>query len=746
MAVSPRRFALGGFLFLLLASACVVSVLLPSGRAAAGQSRNDPAPPPPAPVRPVVDDYYGTKVIDPYRYMENLKDPEVQAWMKAQNDFTRAVLARIPGREQLLRRIEQLDQSAPYKVSDVQRYQGERFYYQKMLASEEVSKLYERVGLSGNEKLLVDPGKFVTAPGTHYSLDYYVPSYDGHYVAYGASPGGSEDAVIHILDVSTGRDTGETIDRSWYGGISWLPDNRSFFHVRFQKLGQGAGPAERRLKSRVYLHRVGTDPESDSAIFGYGVNPEIDLDPADASFVVTDPRTTFVLAGVNRGFRNELTIYTAPVASMGKPAPPWRKLCGPEEAVTGFDWRGDELYLITHKNAPRFKVIRTSFSHPNLASAAVVIPAGKAVITNITAAPDALYVQELDGGIGRLLRAPYGGGSPELVPLPVEGTLGLFGGDPRLPGLLLALTSWTKAYRIYRYDPATRQITNTGLQPPGPFDNPADVEAAEVEARSYDGTMVPLSIISRKGLKLDGSHPALLSGYGAYGITMPQYFDPRSLAWLERGGVLAVAHVRGGGEYGEEWHQGGMKQNKPNTWRDFIACAEYLIQHGYTSPEKLAGEGGSAGGILIGRAFTARPDLFAAALDDVGLSDMIRDMFSPDGPLNVPEYGGLDTREGFENLYEISAYYHVKSGTHYPAVMLTTGINDPRVVSWEPSKMAARLEAASAGGRPVLLRVDYQGGHGGWGATRTQMDVLRADQWSFLLWQFGIRGFHPQTP
>ncbi len=323
-------------------------VLILSGvnpRGTRGQSSTSP---PVASVRPVTDDYFGTKITDPYRYMENLKDPEVQAWFRAQDNYTRAVLEKIPGRQQLLERIKQLDQSAPYRIGDVQRYEGDKYYYEKRLATEDVSKLYERDGLGGEEKLLVDPGKFVTAPGTHYSLNYYVPSYDGRYIAYGVSPGGSEDAVIHILDTSTGRDTGETIDRSWYGGITWLPDNRSFFHVRFQKLGPGADPNERRLKSRVYLHRVGTDPESDPAIFGYGVNPEINLDPADSSFVSTDPRTTFVLAGVNHGFENDLTIYLAPLASVGKPDTHWTKLCGPEQAITGFDWHGDDLYLLTH--------------------------------------------------------------------------------------------------------------------------------------------------------------------------------------------------------------------------------------------------------------------------------------------------------------------------------------------------------------------------------------------------------------
>ena len=284
---------------------------------------------------------------------------------------------------------------------------------------------------------------------------------------------------------------------------------------------------------------------------------------------------------------------------------------------------------------------------------------------------------------------------------------------------------------------------DTKLQPLGAFDEPADVESKETKVSSYDGTLVPLSLIYKKGIKLDGSHPTLLDGYGAYSITIDPEFNPRYLAWIEQGGVLAFAHVRGGGEYGEEWHRAGMLQNKPNTWRDFIACAEYLIKQGYTSSAKLAGQGGSAGGILIGRAFTERPELFAAALSDVGLSDMIRDMFSPDGPLNVPEYGDLKDRQGFQNLFEMSAYYHVKDGTHYPAVMITTGINDPRVVPWEPGKMAARLQAATASGKPVLLRVDYHGGHGTIGGTKTQAEELSADKWSFLLWQFGVPAYQP---
>lgn len=329
--------------------------------------------------------------------------------------------------------------------------------------------------------------------------------------------------------------------------------------------------------------------------------------------------------------------------------------------------------------------------------------------------------------------------------MPFDGNIALDGGDSRLDGALFDLSAWTRAPKIYEYIPDKKAVEDTKLQTLGKFDEPSEIESIEIKVPSHDGTMIPLSLIFKKGIVLDGSHPTLLSGYGAYSITIDPYFTPLWLAWIEQGGVLAFAHVRGGGEYGEEWHQGGMMQNKPNTWRDFIACAEFLVRSRYTSPTRLAGEGGSAGGILIGRAITERPDLFAAALDDVGLSDMIRDMFSPDGPLNVPEYGDLKTKQGFENLYEISAYYHVKDGVRYPATMITTGMNDPRVVPWEPGKMAARMEAAT-NGKPVLLRVDYHGGHGTIGGTRAQTEELLADQWSFLFWQFGLPGYQPANP
>ncbi|HLJ73469.1 MAG TPA: prolyl oligopeptidase family serine peptidase [Thermoanaerobaculia bacterium] len=360
------------------------------------------------------------------------------------------------------------------------------------------------------------------------------------------------------------------------------------------------------------------------------------------------------------------------------------------------------------------------------------------MVSSISLAKDALYVQLMDGGINRFLRLSYGPHpKTEEVALPFKGTAFALT-DTRIPGALIGITSWTKAFRIYSYDPETKHVEYTKLQPAGPYDNPTNVEAVEVKARANDGTMVPLSIVYPKNMKRDGSAPTLLDGYGAYGIANTPFFNPMQLAWYEKGGIYAECHVRGGGEYGEEWHLAGKGATKPNTWNDFIACAQYLIDQKYTSPSRLAGQGGSAGGILIGRAITTRPDLFAAAIDIVGDSDTLRSEESANGVPNIPEFGSTKTEAGFKALYEMSAYHHVKPNTAYPAVLLETGYNDPRVDPWQMAKMAAQLQASTSSNKPVLLRVEYEGGHGGIGGTEKQRQERTADEDSFLLWQFGL--------
>jgi len=307
--------------------------------------------------------------------------------------------------------------------------------------------------------------------------------------------------------------------------------------------------------------------------------------------------------------------------------------------------------------------------------------------------------------------------------------------------VLVGTVAWTRGGKMYDYRPASSgkpaTFTDTHLIPIGKFDALPGFESKEVMVPSHDGVLVPLSIIYKTGIKLDGSNPTLLTGYGSYGLSRSVEFNPVQLAWLEKGGVYAVAHVRGGGELGEDWHLAGQKLNKPNTWKDFIACAEWLIAKGYTSPGRLAGQGGSAGGILIGRAITERPDLFTAALIDVGALDCIRVETTTNGVPNIPEFGTVTKPDEFKGLLEMSSYHHVKDGVKYPAVMLSHGVNDPRVEPWESAKMTARLQAATASGKPVLFRVDYHAGHG-IGSTRAQAQEAQADKYEFMLWQMGL--------
>jgi len=325
--------------------------------------------------------------------------------------------------------------------------------------------------------------------------------------------------------------------------------------------------------------------------------------------------------------------------------------------------------------------------------------------------------------------------------LPFDGAIQALVTNPSEAGAWLELVSWTKSPLWYSLDAKTDKLTDTALVPPSPVDY-SQIESEEVKAKSADGTMVPLSIIHKRGIALDGSHPTWLTGYGAYGINYDPYFDPTILAFLERGGVRAFAHVRGGGEYGEDWHQAGQKLTKQHTIDDFIAGGEYLIEHKYTSPAHLAGEGTSAGGITIGGAITQRPEMFGAALIRVGDSDSLRSETMASGPANIPEFGTVTEADGFKALLAMDAYQHVKANTPYPAVLLTTGVNDPRVAPWQAAKMAARLQADTSSGKPILLRVDYDAGHG-IGSTKSQRDVELADELSFLFWQLGVKGYAP---
>lgn len=704
-----------------------------------------PLKPPVAKIEPVTDVYFGTPVTDNYRYMEKLEDPYVKAWFKSENAYCRAVLARIPGRTGLLDRITALDASRTIHVG-LPEISGNSYFYKKRRLTDEISKVYMRDGLNGAERLLIDPDAKEHPEGAHNAIDYFVPSEDGSKVAYGISVGGSEDSVLHVVNCADGKDTSDVIDRARFGGVSWLPDGNSFFYNRLQKLPAGAPITDKFQNSRVFLHKLGENPDNDRPMFGVGLSPAASVAPQDTPYCVLVPGSNYAFGLVSHGVMNEITLYIAPLADVtgarDAGAIPWVKVCDVPDAVTSFDIHGDDLFLLTHLNASRFKLVKTSARKPDFASATVVVPESDAVITDASAAKEALYVTLRDGGIQKLRRISYTDNSSRDVSLPVEGSLD-FSYDPRVEGGLVAVTGWTRAYLIYALDSAKNTLVPTDLQPKGPYDAPDDLVSEEVKVKAADGTLIPLTIVYKKGLKRDGSNPAWIEGYGAYGESIDPGYSAIELAWLEKGCVRAYAHVRGGGEYGEDWHLAGKMLTKPNTWNDFIACAQYLVDNKYTSPEKLAGSGTSAGGILIGRAITTRPDLFGAACIDVGVSNPLRAEFGANGVPNIPEFGTVKDPEGFKALAEMDSLSHVRDGVKYPAILLTTGINDPRVDPWEAAKMTARLQAATGSGKPVLLRVDYDAGHG-IGSTKEQFFDLLADEESFFLWQAGVPGFQPK--
>lgn len=700
---------------------------------------------PVAPVRNVSETFFGTQVDDPYRYMENIKDPEVAAWMKAQSDHAWATLKAIPGREAMYKNILKYDEAVSARIAGVARTTGDWWFYEKRGVNDDQFKLFARQGLNGPEKLLFDPEVMRKATGKPHAINFFNPSPDGRYVAYGVSAAGSEDAVMHIVDVQTGKAVGKPVDRAQFGAPSWAPDGKTLYLNRLQVLKPGMPMVEKYQRSEVFRMALGGTPAT-HAMFGLHT-PGVQMTPAEIPFVGITHDGHWALGIVTNGVQREITVYVAPVKTINQAKPGWKKLFGAEAEITSIAYFDDGLYLLSNKGAPRSQVLHAPIGSFDLAKAEVVVPTSERVITGIAAAKDALYIEAREGNVKQLYKRGYANGAAIApVALPVQGSFvlnedesGASAANPQLPGVVLDLQGWNRARQIYTVA-ADGKVANTGLQPQGPYDAPDDVVATEVKVPSYDGALVPMSIIHKKGVVLDGNNPTLLYGYASYGITEEPYYSISRLAWLDAGGVYAIANPRGSSVYGQEWYKAGYQATKPNTWKDFIACAEYLINQKYTNPKRLGIMGGSAGGILVGRAMTERPDLFAAVIPAVGVLDAVRAEVTPNGVPNIPEFGTRTNEAGFKALLAMSTYHHVQPNTAYPAVLLTHGTNDPRVEVWHSTKTAARLMAATTSGKPILLRLDYQSGHG-IGNTKSQVLQERADMFAFMLWQMGVPGY-----
>ncbi len=638
---------------------------------------------PPAPVAridAVHDTYFGESLSDPYRWMENGKDPEWLPFLKGQNDHTRAILDALPARAPLLKRVRQLSGDT-VTTSRVQRAGGLIFFTQRPQGADNF-KLFVRDGAAGHDSVLVDPTQESGAK-SHVSLDWWRASPDGRHVVYGLSKDGSEDSTLHVLAVADGSDLPERIANTQDANPQWLDDGSGFF---YNQLTGKVDTPERFLDSQARFHRLGTDPAKDPVLMKRGLVAGIDYDRIQAPY-------------------------------------------------TDVDLDGEDLYLLVNKGTPRGRLVKTSAAAPNLATAAVVVPQGSFVIESTSRARDGLYLKIMDGGISRLQKLE-GDGRVADIALPFEGTIGAVYAVPDLDGVLISLTGWLTPAGIYSVDTGGR-IADTGITPKPSIDV-SRYEAKRFFAAAKDGTKIPYTIIYRKGLKLDGRAPTWISAYGSYGLaTYTPAFAGRTLALVDTGAIVGYANVRGGGEYGREWHKAGQLANKPNTWHDLIAVCEDLVAKKYTSPRHLAIGGRSAGGIAVGRAMTERPDLFAAVVDGVGWSNPLRYVVEQNGYGEEPEWGAVNEPEGYRALKSIDSYQSVKDGTPYPAVLLTTGVTDPRVAPFHVAKMAARLQAATSSGKPILLRVDFDAGHG-FGSTRSQQDREAADTYAFLLWQ--LRG------
>jgi prolyl oligopeptidase len=570
--------------------------------------------------------------------------------------------------------------------------------------------------------------------GAPMAINYVLPSFDGSKVAVGISSGGSEAASLYVYDAATGAQIAGPIDRADFGPTSWGLDSKTLYFIRLKQLGPKDPGTEKYRDATLEVWDLSGAP---APLYGSTTGHGPQFGPDETPALALEPTSPIAVLVSQNGVQNEIKMWTTAASRASDPGA-WTLLLDRDDGVTSADARGDDIFLLSHKDAPTFKVLQLKAGAP-LASAMTLVPAEPGrVIEGVHAAADALYVLAREGEYSQVLRIPTGTNRIEVVALPAKGHVSDVFTDPRAPGVTFALENWVSPPTLLRYDPADHTFADLHLGVHGDID-PAAFAVSDLQAKGHDGVMVPYTLVRPKGAS--GPGPTVVEAYGSYGISNLADFSTRRAAMMREGINYVVCSVRGGGELGEAWRLGGKDANKPNTWKDIISCGEDLIARGVTDKHKLFILGGSAGGITMGRAMTDRPDLFAGVIDIVPAANTLRAEFSPNGPDNIPEFGSIKTEQGFHNLLAMDSIQHVKKGVAYPAVMISTGLNDPRVSPWEPAKFAAALEASGTP-NPVLLRVDEQAGHG-IGSTRAQTDLLTADWIAFVLWRSGREGWRP---
>ena len=673
---------------------------------------------PPASGGDEVETLHGESIPDPYRWLEQGDDPRTQAWTASQNALTESLLAAVPARARLRARLDELLSigalSTPEPVAG-------RYFYQRRDGRQNQPVLYVREGRDGEDRVLIDPNQ-LDAQGTT-ALDWFYPSEDGRLLAYGLSENGSEQSLLHVLEVDSGAPLPDRIPRTRSADLAWLPDGSGFYYTRYPAGGE-VPEGEEHYHRSVFFHRLGTDSAGDPLIFR----------PAEKEHwpgVGLSPDGRWLVIGVARTF-DQTDLYLQDLVAGTPPVPVAKDVAA---TFDGEVVRG-RLYLRTNLDAPTYRLYVVEPERPAREGWREIVPRRTdAVLDGFRIAGSTLALSYLERAASRLRLADLEGNGVREVALPTIGSLFGLSGEWDGDELYYGFTSYTVPPTVYRL---ALPAGTTELWRRGDADlDPSRYEVRQVGYPSRDGTEVTMFVVHRSGLPRDGANPVYLSGYGGFNISMTPAFSRSLLLWLERGGVVAIPNIRGGGEYGEAWHQGGMLGHKQNSFDDFIAAAEWLIRERYTNPERLAAAGGSNGGLLMGAVLTQRPELFGAVVIQVPLLDMLRYHRFLIARLWIPEYGSAEDPEQFRWLRAYSPYHHVRDGVRYPAVLLATAESDTRVDPMHARKMAARLQAATSSDRPVLLRLEARAGHGAGKPLNKVLDEL-TDTWTFVFWQLGV--------
>ena len=669
----------------------------------------------------VVDDYHGTRVPDPYRWLEDPDSPESRAWIEAQNRLTAAYLAEIPARGAIRERLTKLwnypKYGAPFR-------KAHRYFFFMNDGLQNQSVLYKQASLTADPETLVDPN-LLSEDGT-VALSTLAVSDDGRLLAYGTSASGSDWEEFRVRDVVEGRDLSDHLKWIKFSGASWTNDGAGFFYSRYPEPGDKALTDVNRFQ-RLYYHRLGTEQTQDVLVYERPDQPDWGMNAE----VTDDGRYAVLHVWLGTDRRNR--VYYLDLKDARRPnvrGAVMRLLDDFDASYTFVGNDGPVFYFLTDLEAPRKRVIAIDTRQPERARWREIIPQGPDVLDGIQIIHDTFVANYMHDASSRLRLFRLDGRFVKDLPLPTLGSIGAISGERKDDEMFYAFTSFLYPTTIFRYDFKSGG-TSVFKAPTIDFD-PSGYETKQVFYTSKDGTRVPMFITHKKGLRLDGSNPTYLYGYGGFNISLTPSFSVAMLVWLERGGVYAVPNLRGGGEYGEEWHQAGMHEKKQNVFDDFIAAAEFLIAQGYTSPPKLAIAGGSNGGLLVGAAITQRPELFGAALPAVGVMDMLRFHKFTIGWAWVTDYGSADSTAQFPYLYKYSPLHNIRAGIRYPATLVTTADHDDRVVPGHSFKFTATLQAAQAGPQPVLIEIETKAGHGA-GKPTSKLIEEQADRFAFLV-------------